>query len=303
QTTRNLSTNIQRAKTAARKRRFEHRPQATRHHAHRLAGLCGQIGGRGMNILRALDDPNVFAGQFKDASTWQSWRVFLSALFGLPLDDAQRQLFKQCTGRETPPTSGVDEAFLVCCRRAGKWFVLALVAVFLAAFVDWRKHLGPGERLTIMVIAADRRQARVIMRYCLGLLHCVPMLARIIATERSEGIDLSNRVSIEIHTASFKTTRGYSIGAALLDEIAFWPTDDAAQPDVEILAALRPGMATIPGAMLLCASSPYARRGALWDAYRRHYGNDGPVLVWQSDTRTMNPTVPQSVIDAAMAAD
>src|SRR5262249_52848679 len=74
-------------------------------------------------------------------------------------------------------------------------------------------------------------------------------------------------------------------------------------PDVEILAALRPGMATIPGAMLLCASSPYARRGALWDAYRRHYGNDGPVLVWQSDTRTMNPTVPQSVIDAAMAAD
>ena len=33
-------------------------------------------------------------------------------------------------------------------------------------------------------------------------------------------------------------------------------------------------MATIPGAMLLCASSPYARRGALWDVFRRHYGKD-----------------------------
>jgi hypothetical protein len=39
--------------------------------------------------------------------------------------------------------------------------------------------------------------------------------------------------------------------------------------------ALRPGMSTIPDAVLLCASTPYARRGALWDAHRRHYGQDG----------------------------
>jgi hypothetical protein len=62
-------------------------------------------------------------------------------------------------------------------------------------------------------------------------------------------------------------------------------------------------MATVPGAMLLCASSPYARRGALWEAFRRHFGKPGPVLVWKADTRTMNPTVPQSVIDEAMEAD
>jgi len=86
--------------------------------------------------------------------------------------------------------------------------------------------------------------------------------------------------------------------------MAFWPTDDSAQPDYEILDALRPGMATIPNAMLLCASSPYAQRGALWDAHRRHYGKDGdPVLVWQADTRTMNPTVPQRIIDEAMERD
>ena len=63
-------------------------------------------------------------------------------------------------------------------------------------------------------------------------------------------------------------------------------------------------MATIPGAMLLCASSPYARRGALWDAHRRHYGKDGdPVLVWRATTRDMNPTVPQRVIDEATERD
>jgi len=112
-----------------------------------------------------------------------------------------------------------------------------------------------------------------------------------------------------------KTTRGYTIVAALCDEIAFWPTDDAAEPDYEVLNALRPGMATIPNAMLLCASSPYARRGALWDAYRRHFPLGGEcvvshspskpnrVLVWKAATRVMNPTVSQHIIDAATERD
>ena len=51
------------------------------------------------------------------------------------------------------------------------------------------------------------------------------------------------------------------------------------------------------------ASSPYARRGALWTAHRQHFAKDGPILVWQADTRTMNPTVPQRVIDEAMERD
>jgi hypothetical protein len=48
--------------------------------------------------------------------------------------------------------------------------------------------------------------------------------------------------------------------------------DDSANPDHEILNAVRPAMATIPGALMLCASSPYAKRGALYDAHRRYFG-------------------------------
>ena len=56
--------------------------------------------------------------------------------------------------------------------------------------------------------------------------------------------------------------------------------------------------------MLLCASSPYARRGALFDAWRKHFGKDGDqVLVWHAPTRDINPTVPQRVIDEAMERD
>jgi hypothetical protein len=170
-----------------------------------------------------------------------------------------------------------------------------LVAVFLAVFKDWRAFLGPGEVGTIMVVAADRKQARTIMRFVLGLLKAAPMLKRQVENVTQESIALRNDIVIEIHTASFRTVRGYTIVAALLDEIAFWPTDEnASEPDVEVLAAVKPAMATVPGAMLLCASSPYSRRGALWDAHRKHYGKDGdPILVWQAPTRTMNPSVPE----------
>ena len=256
-----------------------------------------------MKILDAIDDPEVF-GTYFQRDSWAAWKVFLAVLFGLRLTPAQQATYRACTGRSEMPAALVSEAWLVCGRRSGKSFTLALIAVFLACFKDWRPYLGPGERGTIMVIAADRKQARTIMRYVKGLLHGVPMLARTIEAERTESIDLQNRITIEVHTASFRTVRGYTIVAALLDELAFWRSEDSANPDVEVIHALRPAMATVPGAMLLCASSPYARRGALWNAYDRHFGRDGdPILVWQAPTRTMNPSVPQSVVDEALADD
>jgi hypothetical protein len=257
-----------------------------------------------VNILDSLDDPKVF-GSFFRAGTWAAWRVFLAALFGLPMTDDQLATYRRFTGRTTPPTAPLHEAWLVCGRRGGKSFVLATIAVFLAAFKDWRRYLAPGEVGVIMIIAADRRQARVIMRYCTALLKAVPMLAKLICAQTRETIELRNRVTIEIHTASFRTTRGYTIVAALLDELAYWATDEAsAEPDTEVINAIRPGMSTIPDAVLLCASSPYARKGALWNAHRRHFGHDGDeVLVWQADTRSMNPGVPQSFIDRHIAED
>lgn len=260
---------------------------------------------QGISILDAIDDPSVWGGWFKDPETWRPWRAFLSVLFGLPLDPASLELYRQCTGRQHPPVTGFVEAWLVCGRRAGKSFILALIAVYLAVFRDWRPYLSPGEVGMIKVIATDRRQARVIHRYCRALLTQVPAFASLIATDSDDAIELTNRVTIEIQTASFRSVRGFTLVAILADEIAFWRSDEtAANPDAEIMAALRPAMATIPGAMLLAASSPYARRGELWNAHRQYHGqDDAPVLVWQAATRTMNPTVPQSVVDEAMERD
>ena len=237
--------------------------------------------------------------------TWRAWRVCLAALFGLPAPDGDALgLYRECTGRSAWPEGPAREGWLIDGRRGGKSRVAALVAVYLACLRDYRAILAPGERDTVMLLAAERRQARVLMRYVVGLLEGSRLLARLVTRRAGEAVSLSTGLTIEIHTASYRSVRGYTVVAAVFDELAFWRSEDSANPDVEILAALRPAMATVPGALLLCISTPYARRGALWEAFQAHFARDGdPVLVWRAATRTMNPAVAEPIVRAAYAED
>jgi hypothetical protein len=129
------------------------------------------------------------------------------------------------------------------------------------------------------------------------------MLSRLIENETADCISLSTNVDIEILTCSAKQTRGYTAVAVILDEVCFYRDENSSEPAEELIAALLPTMATVPSAMLLAISSPFARKGIAWERYRRFYGVPGDVLIWQAGTRTMNPTVPQRVIDRAMESD
>jgi hypothetical protein len=250
-------------------------------------------------ILDLMDDPALLGRHFQGA-TWNPWRTVLAAIFGLRVPDPA--FLFEVTGR-TPPTQQAREAWLIVGRRGGKSRVAALVAVYLACR-DYSKVLAAGERGTIMCIASDRRQARTVLRYVKGLVHSLSWLAAKVEREGDEGIDLSNSVTIEVHTASFRAVRGYTVLGVVADETAFWRTDEtSAEPDREIFNALRPSMATVPGALLLAIGTPYRRAGEMWRAYESNYGKDGEVLVVRAPTRTMNPSVPQSIIDAALADD
>ena len=259
--------------------------------------------GRDITILEALDDPNLLGAGFREAGSWTHWRVALAALFGLPMTAATAAVFGEHTGRASPPREPVREAWFIVGRRGGKSRMAAAVAVYLACFRDYRAVLAPRRAGH----ARRHRRRPPAGPQCLpvrgGLLDGSPMLARLIERRTADAIDLTNGVTIEVHTASFRSVRGYTVVGAVLDEVAFWRSEDSANPDREIVEALRPAMATVPGALLVAISSPYARRGVLWDAYRRHYRQDGDVLVWQAPTQTMNPAVPARVIADAYAAD
>jgi hypothetical protein len=258
----------------------------------------------GFTILDAMDHESLWRPWFRDPSTWQSWRIFLKAVFGLRLARGELAVYRKHTGRKAPPAGGANEAWLVCGRRSGKSFTLALITCYLVCFKDWSQYLSPGERGVVMVLAADKRQARIIFRYARALLLQVPALAALVERETAEAIDLVSGISLEILAASHKTTRGYTVLAALIDEIAFLDTNEAgANPDEEVLAAIRPSMSTIPGAMLLCASSPHGKVGALWKTYKRFYGQDDAVFVWHAATRDMNRLVKQETVDKALSLD
>ena len=256
-----------------------------------------------MTRLRPLRQPTIrdvvrdWFPSFTDPS-WAPWHTFLGAVFGLELDTDEIGRYRHCTGRRQAPTQPVREVWTIVGRRGGKSQVAALLTVFLALFR--RYTLARGERGVVMVLAADRRQARVVMRYIGGLIDAVPALAAKITRRTAEAIDFNNGISVEIHTSSFRSVRGYTVVAAILDEVAYWPTEESAAPDSEVVTALRPAMATVPGALLVAISSPYARRGELYRAHRDHFGTDGDdVLVWQADTRTMNPAIDPTIIERA----
>ncbi len=255
-----------------------------------------------MNIIKAIHDKKLFGGVFNDLSTWSAWITALKAIFGLPMSSEELALYRQCTGRQNPPQRPFKEIYLIVGRRGGKSFITALIAVFLAVFKDYSKFLAPGERGTIVVIAVDRKQSQIILRYVKAILS-LPLFKSYVQNEKIEAIELTNKINIEVHTCSYRAIRGYTIVAAILEESAFWRVEGA-NPDREVYTALKPAMATIPDSLLISISTPYSRQGMLYENYREYFGkDDDEILVWKAPSRIMNPTLSEKMISKEKAKD
>jgi hypothetical protein len=246
-------------------------------------------------------DPRIFGGTFA-GPTFESWRTVAKILDGLPLTEPEQALYHLVSARPAAPAVPTTEAYLIKPRRAGGTLFAAAVGLH-AALEDYSAKLGPGEWATVALIASDRKQARQLTSYVKGLIEASPLIAAEVATSTKETIEFKHRVRLEVHTPSYRSTRGYSYAAVVLDELAFFRSDDSANPDVELVRAVRPGLSNLHG-RLLGLSSPHARRGHLYDMHRQYFGVDGAnVLVLQASHSILNPTIDPAVIERAMAED
>lgn len=256
-----------------------------------------------LNIVEAMNHAGLFEQWFQGAS-WDGWRSVLKAAYALPMSEAEVSFFKSIAGDRKPPGKQVKELWCVAGRRAGKDSIASLVVAFSAALFSGQHALRHGERATVLCLAVDREQASIILGYVKSYFQNIPPFQAMVERETINGLELSNAVDIVVATNSYRSVRGRTILVAVLDEVAFWQDENTAKPDIATYAAIVPGMATLPGAMLIGISTPHKRSGLLFSKWKAHFGqNDDGRLVIQAASTVLNPTLPAKVIEQAMADD
>lgn len=254
-----------------------------------------------ISLRKALADPQLL-GSVLAGDTWAAWRCLMIAAMGEALTNDERALFKQLTGREHEPLQRVEELIAVVGRRGGKSRAMSVLACYVASLCT--HSLVRGERGVLLIIAPDQRQAGIVLGYCEAAFEQSPILRQLIANRSNDALMLTTGVSIEVRASAFRRLRGPTYVAVIADEAAFWHDDVSVNTDTEILNAVRPGLSTTDGPLII-ASSPYARKGVLYEMYKHHYGPAGDplILVMQGTSREFNPSLPQRVVDRALARD
>lgn len=256
-----------------------------------------------VSMRHALADDGLF-GSILSGESWASWRILLIAAMGEDLTPEERVVFEELTGRDHEPGERVEELWCIVGRRGGKTRAVATLASYLAALCDFSDLLAPGEIASLPILSATLDQSQKMMQYLRGVFSDVPALRRLVIGQTADSISLSTRVTISCTPANWRSIRGGTAIAVVADEVAAWRSDSFANPDVEVLAAARPCLASTSG-MLACISSPHARRGVLWEARKRDYGPDGDpaILVAQAPSLRMNPTLKESWIKKQFEKD
>jgi hypothetical protein len=209
------------------------------------------------------------------------------------------------TGRDHEPLQRVDEFAGVVGRRGGKSRAMAVSSTYIAGLCDHSDALVPGEKGVLLCVALDQRVAKIILDYAQALFEQSPILRQLIAGRSSDALELTNGINLEVRPASFRKLRGPTYVTVIADELAYWYTESGyANPDIEVLNAVEPGLATTGGSLIM-VSSPYSKHGVLWERYKRHYGpkGDALTLVAHGPSRTFNPTLNQRLIDRALEKD
>jgi len=282
------------------------------------------------DIIQAIRDPELLGGLFGgDLEPWRAWIAHLKAVFGLELDDSERfpvadpdldveqprmmtelELARECCGG-VEPRGPYSTVYSIIGRRGGKSRVASVVGSYLAAFCDYSGSLAPGESALVMSLAPTKSQAGIVLSYAeaaLGLESLRPLVvppsnkARNKISNSAGEIELVNvhgcPISLAVAACNYRTSRGWTVVAAILEELAFWRFEtESANPDREVVNAVRPGMATIPNGLLWGISSPYAKSGVLYEEHLKHWGVEGSrTLVWKAPTWVMNPLVPRDFL-------
>jgi hypothetical protein len=163
------------------------------------------------------------------------------------------QLAKDCGLEPDPWQAGVllspsQRLLMLCSRQSGKSTIAGLVAL-------WSAIYDPG---LVLILSPSLRQSGEMFRKVAGFWHVLdggpPATA-----ESSLRLELSNGARIVSLPGTSHTVRGYSAPKLII-------IDEASRVSDELMAAIRPSLATGRG-RLIALSTPWGQRGWFWDAW------------------------------------
>ena len=209
-----------------------------------------------LNIMEFVTHPHLLNEQ----ALSETQTTILKSTYGLPLTDSELEIYRQCTGRETYDVMEEQtEVSLIAGHRAGKTGKVGSPIVCYEAFRD---HGVPtGEDAYVMLLAPTLKQSKIAFKYIRNYLQNSEILRHRIKVTSDE-IILDNHVVIGCYACTHDNVRGRTVNPVVCDEIRFRPDgEETAGPAEEVLAALRPGMATLRKTELIKNSTPFAKFG------------------------------------------
>lgn len=182
--------------------------------------------------------------------------------------------------------AAVRQLVLRCGRRGGKSTSLCRFAVAFALTYDMSK-IPPGDVGIVGVVSVSKDEANQRLRTIKAQLDVLGVKYRPI----DGGIELVDRaIAFKVFAATLGGVVGGTWILAICDEVARWKDNDTGKnPASEVLASLRPTMATQRDARIFLSSSPLGTFDAHFDAFEQ--GDTAHQRVAHAPTWVANPTL------------
>lgn len=162
--------------------------------------------------------------------------------------------------------SGRIQAVLRVGRRGGKSSTLCRLAVVELLWGDHK--IPPGDVGVVAIVSADKSEAA-------ARLTTIETILDILSVRYSPwgnqaiGIRITGRrLGVRVYAATIKGVSGFTAIFVFLDELAKWKDEEAGvNPANEVIASIRPTIASQPNAKIALSSSPLGTLDAHHDAY------------------------------------
>lgn len=252
-------------------------------------------------------------------------RALILAADGKPANDilpTDRMLFHFNT--ERLPSGRPRLVVLRTGVRAGKSLIAALALLFSVLYCQFRRApilsegeipgrdglvgVRPGELVRALIVAPKLKLSRAPLTHIKSAIEHSPVLQKYLVKSNEESIVVKRpdgaHVTIEIVAAGSggDNLRSTWLAGVLFDEAAFHDGDDGA---VNLSDNLRAALTRLlPDAQAWVVSSPWSDDDPFNVLFTQYYGRPSEEgLAFHSDSRSMNPTLRQSVVDAERARD